>query len=403
MRAELVAIYAVLQHPNNTSKKCTIATDSKAAMQAIHKQIHNPIGNKSNTHEVLFKAIAASLLQRAHQGLETTIIKVSSHIGIGGNQIVDKLANDARDPQAFTITCSVGNLAHQGEHWPLLITPSKEQENQTVDRTAGNLKQALKVHIASRHAKGLTNQGSYLELWNDIQHELHKSSQTFWKAPHKVIRNVIRARFGGLYNQKSACRFRHAHDDSCPLCGLPDSAGHMLGECMHKDMKSLAIERHNAAGRIVAQAIQHGALGNCVMIGDVGNAEKCNALNLHSTRVPEWLLSDDDLLRANTNCTVARPDLMLVTITHEEAQALSDRRKRDRNGYRTRMLSSRPDAHAIMVLIVEVGYSSELRYKEKLQVRLDQHKQLVQAMENAGYQCNILPVVLGTTGGVFKE
>ena len=35
-------------------------------------------------------------------------------------------------------------------------------------------------------------------------------------------------------------------------------------------MKSLAIERHNAAGRIIAQAIRHGALGNCVMMGDVG-------------------------------------------------------------------------------------------------------------------------------------
>ena len=43
------------------------------------------------------------------------------------------------------------------------------------------------------------------------------------------------------------------NDDSCPLCGLPDSAGHILGECMHKDMKSLAIERHNVAGRMVAQ------------------------------------------------------------------------------------------------------------------------------------------------------
>ena len=30
------------------------------------------------------------------------------------------------------------------------------------------------------------------------------------------------------------------------------------------------------------------------------------------------------------------------------------------------MLSSRPDVHAIKVLIVEVDYSSELRYKEKL-------------------------------------
>ena len=125
----------------------------------------------------------------------------------------------------------------------MLITPAKEEVNRIVERTAGNLKQALKVHIASRHAKGLTKQGLYLKLWNDIQHELHKFSHTFWKAPHKIIRNVIRARFGGLYTQKLGCRYRHAHDDSCPLCGLPDSAGHILGECMYKDMKSLAIER----------------------------------------------------------------------------------------------------------------------------------------------------------------
>ena len=124
-------------------------------MQAIYKHIHNPLGNKSNTHEVLLKAIATSLLQRAHQGLDTTIIKVKSHIGIEGNEIVDRLANDPRDPQACTISYSVGNLAHQGEHWPVLITPSRNDKDQSVELTAGNLKQALKVHIASRHAKRL--------------------------------------------------------------------------------------------------------------------------------------------------------------------------------------------------------------------------------------------------------
>ena len=77
---------------------------------------------------------------------------------------------------------------------------------------------------------------------------------------------------------------------------------------------------------------------------------------------PERLLSDEDLSSTKTNRIVAIPDLMLVTITNEQAQALSDRRKRDRNGYRTGMLSSRPDVHAIKLLIVEVGYSSELRY-----------------------------------------
>ena len=66
------------------------------------------------------------------------------------------------------------------------------------------------------------------------------------------------------------------------------------------------------------------------------------------------------------------------------------------------MLSSRPNAHAIKVPIVEVGYSSELRYKEKLQVKLDQQKQLVQAMENAGYQCKVT-CSSGNYGGCLQE
>ena len=47
-------------------------------------------------------------------------------------------------------------------------------------------------------------------------------------------------------------------------------------------------------------------------------------------------------------------------------------------GYKTDKLSSHPDAHDIKVLIVEVSYSSELRYKEQLHTKVDQHKRLMQ-------------------------
>ena len=139
------------------------------------------------------------------------------------------------------------------------------------------------------------------------------------------------------------------------------------------------------------------------MVGDIGNAEKCSALNLHDTRVPEWLLSDEDLRRADTNRTMARPDLMLINITTQEAQRLHKRKKRDRNGYRTNMLSSRPDVQAIKVLIIEVGYASELRYEHKIRDKLAQHQKLSSAMTQAGYQCEILPIVLRTTCGVFHS
>ena len=59
MRAELVAIYAVLYHLRSSHSECIIATDSKASMQVIHKQIHNPSGNQLSTHRVLLEALTA--------------------------------------------------------------------------------------------------------------------------------------------------------------------------------------------------------------------------------------------------------------------------------------------------------------------------------------------------------
>ena len=68
----------------------------------------------------------------------------------------------------------------------------------------------------------------------------------------------------------------------------------MSGGCAHRDMTALYIERHNAAGRRIAQEIRNGAHGNHVMIGDVGNAGMCQGLEFHGTRIPERLLSDQD-------------------------------------------------------------------------------------------------------------
>ena len=46
---------------------------------------------------------------------------------------------------------------------------------------------------------------------------------------------------------------------------------------------------------------------------------KCNALNLHRTRIFEWLYQMT-ILHNLTESQVLRPDLVPVTITYEEAQ-----------------------------------------------------------------------------------
>ena len=176
-----------------------------------------------------------------------------------------------------------------------------------------------------------------------------------------------------------------------------------MGDCTQKDMKSSGIERHNEAGKTLAEEIQMGALGNCLMIGDVGKAKKCKALTLHGSKIPDWLLSDSDLTKVGTQRQVVRPDLMMVSITTQHAHALEQRKKRDRNGAMAVMLHTEQEACNIKVTIIEVGCCMETRYHDKHKAKMEQHKKLHDALRKAGYQCDSIPIVLGSTGGVFDS
>ena len=250
------------------------------------------------------------------------VLKVKPHIGIDGSEAADKLANEARDPQLCCLTFGNGNQAHYGEHWPGLITPASTPEAVPRERVAGNLSAALKQHIAGMHARGLTNKSDYLGYWDDVRDKMHKSSHSFWSAPFKVVRNILLAHYGCLYNQKLALRYGRAKTNLCLLCHQPDSVGHLLGGCRHKDMKAITIERHNAAGRCIARDVRNGTHGNLVMIGNVGNAEKCQDLHLHGSRVPKWLLSDRDLNAVRATRLTTRPDLMVIGATSQVADKL---------------------------------------------------------------------------------
>ena len=54
------------------------------------------------------------------------------------------------------------------------------------------------------------------------------------------------------------------------MCHLPDSAEHMLGECLHKHAKGMIIKRHNQAMWDINTAISTGARGNEITIIDAG-------------------------------------------------------------------------------------------------------------------------------------
>jgi hypothetical protein len=92
---------------------------------------------------------------------------------------------------------------------------------------------------------------------------------------------AFRAWWGLIWNRKSAVRFRKGgrqgvvpDDTSCPLCGQPDSTGHILGGCSRTDMQGCYIKRHDQAVKLVCKAIAKGQYSGCFTIMDAGRAEE---------------------------------------------------------------------------------------------------------------------------------
>ena len=95
-RAELVAILVALRECRSYEDEC-IATDSRCSMQKINKHLRAPAQTKDDCHQPLLQAITTLIVERAKAGLLTKIMKVKSHIGIHGNEMADKLANEAAE------------------------------------------------------------------------------------------------------------------------------------------------------------------------------------------------------------------------------------------------------------------------------------------------------------------
>ena len=107
----------------------------------------------------------------------------------------------------------------------------------------------------------------------------------------------------------------------------------------------------------------------------------------------------------NSNRSMMRPFLMVINTTDQSAATLGACKKRGRHGRRRGMLSAGHPEHPVEVMIVEVGYTSVTRYAEKLQEKMTQHARpygkLQRAVSRVCFEVSIVPMVFGTTGGVF--
>ena len=187
----------------------------------------------------------------------------------------------------------------------------------------------------------------------------------------------------------------------------------MLGECQDKDMKSMYIERHNAATRLIVAEVLKGNAGNCIVCADVGKEAKVAHLAINHTRVPESIISKHTLGSlglAAENRDKLRPDALIIECLPQETieDVLGRADKRDAQG-RRKLDKFIHDPKSVTpyrprkAYIIEVGYGAETRYQQKLQEKDAQHSQLRSLLRAEGFADVTNPIILGTTGGIFQN
>ena len=193
----------------------------------------------------------------------------------------------------------------------------------------------------------------------------------------------------------------------CTQCGEEDGNGHMLGGCKHPRMHGMYIERHNAGLRSCVPVIHACSLGACRTIADAGAAHKMDGLETEGTRIPEDILRDSNLPGGPAQRKLLRPDLLLIAppVDGEHDDAANDARaKRPRGPPRPYWMggakASRRTMQRQRAIAVESGYCSNTRYHEKYAEKLQQHAQLETILQAAGYDAEVLPILVGTTGCV---
>jgi hypothetical protein len=322
-------------------------------------------------------------------------MKVKAHVGIEGNESADRLAKEAvgmtgDEPNAHEVT--LGNAPYDRMFWLASVTanaseqePQDDMDEDSQDGLAPlpvmyvhNLNQDIARRAYKAQGVVGTNESVYASL---MQTELRtadtKASTSMWdlatsgKLTFSHISNAMRARWGGIYTAKTAARMNRPYmrmegppsSGQCPLCGMADSATHILGECPAH--KSLHIQRHDATGRCLLKHMRKGAHGGHYLIADVGSMDKLAPYGVTHKRIPQWMLP--------ANAAVAsRFDIAMI---HTRAVDFD---------------TARPPPAGTTITAIEIGYRSdydpELR---KLAEKQEQHAETCDALRqryNLDYQ-----------------
>ena len=232
-RAELIAIYMALDQWREDSN-LVIATDSANAMKGINRQLRNPQQLKYHVHKYLLKAIGDVLIERARLGLQSSIIKVKSHIGVQGNTIADAVAGEATASAEIDLS---GEHTEPYKDMAWLRRVEKDQEGNDCDgQFLRNLNDSLQEALHNKHKLGQSNQDAkYVQYWRNVQeHVLADISNGYWDETtitDPAKRNTNKYKWGQLWHMGKAWLYKVPYmkgQDVVRNCNCPVTPGALI-------------------------------------------------------------------------------------------------------------------------------------------------------------------------------
>jgi exonuclease III/ribonuclease HI len=408
--AELVAIHAAIADAREVDQPPPIVTDCAAAIDQIINVVHQPAKLTFHRHKALLQRIYDLLEKRAdRQQGPIELLKVAAHSGDIGNSWADMGAKWAASQTTYDVPAPQRlHSARDDTAWPYRVvhtndqetlTPHEEQEADAQHRHPPGLKPLLSTgdgiaqHMHTRHRLGAANTDSaYYTFWQqilgDTEGTISNAYLTSRAITHAQRRTVLKYRYGQLWNNKLALRYKFSDTDKCPLCHQTDGGGHIASGCQDPIMKRMYTERHNKAGRILLDAIYNGARGSDICMADVGSQQRCEddgAPYVGLNHVPAEMLppqADQGTEEHARWLRTKRPDIMLC---NTQGHSQEDRAQHD-------------------ICIVELKTCQDTRPTDQLTAARLQHEELVERLVQRGYQrdkIKIYPILLGVSGTIY--